>query len=164
MRRAELLDCARQGATHDDSQRWRIPGRQRNSARVRSWSPKRGFRQSHFGKSAHGNAVVEFLLVPLVLLPLVFVIVRAAGIERAQLQITSAGRDLQRAMALVPDISNLQIRAIAMQILADNDIAQRSVVDVRETRNGLLVNLQTHVTGLIPATEKVISVAVDLSP
>lgn len=112
--------------------------------------------KEHGTRNSHGNAVVEFLLVPLILLPLLLVIARAVGIERAQLQLTSAGRDLQRCAALVDSLSQTQLHAIALEMLTDNDIASTAAVTVSTTTAGRKVNMTIRVDGLLPNTTTVL--------
>lgn len=108
----------------------------------------------------HGNAVVEFLLIPLILLPMLLVIVRAAGIERANLQLASTARDVQRCAALVDSLSNSQLKVIAIEMLADNALAINSVVTVTTLAGGRRVSMSVRVGGLLPTTKTVLTTSV----
>jgi len=99
-----------------------------------------------------GNAVVEFLIVPLVLLPLLLVLTRAAGIEHAQMQLTSASRDLQRAVDLTDGVTAHQLRALALVMLSDNAPIADPAVAVGATATGWRVTLAARTAGLLPGT------------
>ena len=102
--------------------------------------------------SERGNAVVEFLIVPLILLPLLLVLTRAAGIEHARLQLTSASRDIQRAAALAHGLTSQQLRALALVMLLDNAPLAEPAVAVSETTAGWRVTLVARPAGLLPGT------------
>lgn len=103
-------------------------------------------------RAEHGNAVVEFLVVPLILLPLLLVLTRAAGIEHAHLQLTSASRDLQRAAALSDTLTAHQLRALALVMLSDNASLAQPAVVVSATPTGWRVTLAARTAGLLPGT------------
>jgi len=107
--------------------------------------------RGHHGDE-HGNAVVEFLIVPLVLLPLLLVLTRAAGIEHAQMQLTSASRDLQRAVDLTDGVTAHQLRALALVMLSDNAPIADPAVAVAATATGWRVTLAARTAGLLPGT------------
>ncbi|NBO45576.1 MAG: hypothetical protein EBU85_00915 [Actinobacteria bacterium] len=107
-----------------------------------------------------GNAGVEFLLVPLILLPMLLVIARATEIERANLQLTSTARDVQRCAALVDSLSNSQLKVLALEMMADNALAANAAVAVTTTATGRRVSMSVRISGLLPATKTLLTTSV----
>ena len=79
-----------------------------------------------------GSAIIEFVFVALVvLLPLVYLIVAVAVVQRSQLVVTNAAREAGRAFATSPDGQSAPVRAATAVRIALGDDAGGGDVTVR---------------------------------
>ncbi|MEO6702598.1 MAG: TadE/TadG family type IV pilus assembly protein [Jatrophihabitantaceae bacterium] len=91
-----------------------------------------------------GNAIVEFVFVALVVLvPLIYLIVTVAVLQRARLATTNAARDVGRAIATADDAAQADTRAqaalriaLANQGLSPSDVQLRYVAADADCVNG----------------------------
>jgi Flp pilus assembly protein TadG len=85
-----------------------------------------------------GNAVIEFIFVALlVLVPLVYLTVAVAGVQRGRLALTDAARDVGRAIASTPSGGDVDLRAsAALRIALASQGLAVSDVDVRYVTAG----------------------------
>ncbi len=89
------------------------------------------------GFNDEGNAIVEFVFVAvLVFVPLVYLIVSVAVIQRASLAVTSAAREAGRAFATADSDSEAQSRAQVAARLALADQGDTEAIDLRFVAEG----------------------------
>ena len=94
--------------------------------------------------SDDGNAMIEFVFVAvLVLIPLVYLIVAVATVQRARLAATNAARDVGRAVATSNTLSEAPARAqaalkisLANEGLTPNDVELRYVAANADCQTG----------------------------
>lgn len=80
-----------------------------------------------------GNAIVEFVFVALlVLVPLVYLVVAVAVIQRSRLATTNAARDVGRAVATAASATDADLRSqVALRVAVTNQGLSPADVDIR---------------------------------
>jgi hypothetical protein len=109
-----------------------------------------------------GNSVLEFMAVPLILLPMLLVLARAVVIERTEIQASAAGRDLQRCVALAGPLTQTQLQSVAIALLRDNEVGGTTKVEARPNGTGWSVQMSVMVAGLVPGSKATVTQKVDL--
>ncbi|NDB18659.1 MAG: hypothetical protein EB027_05280 [Actinobacteria bacterium] len=90
------------------------------------------------------------LLVPLVLLPLAAVIVRAWTIQQTEFALTEATRSVSRAGALTERLGPEQYRALMQTALLDANLLEGTEVLIRSDSRSYLIVLRRKVDSLLP--------------
>lgn len=100
-----------------------------------------------------GNVLVEFLLVPLLLIPVALLVIRFWSVQQSELGLTEAARTLSRAAALAGPLTDDQCRAVALQVLVDFGVGDGTDVAIRHRALDTVVVFRRRVDGLLPGAE-----------
>lgn len=103
-----------------------------------------------------GNALLEIALVPLLLLPIAALIVRAWGIQQSQLSLSDVARTLGRASAVAPHSSPEQYRVLARVMLEDAGLLETTEVLMRSEGGTQIIVLRRRVDSLAPGLSSVV--------
>ena len=105
-------------------------------------------------RSNQGSALVEFLLVPLLVLPLVLTLAHIWTVQQSQLAFTDVARQLSRTSGLSDSVSKSSVRSVVWQLLADFDVESGTEVAVTSGVDGWHIHLHRTTTpiGFLPAT------------
>ena len=105
-------------------------------------------------RSNQGSALVEFLLVPLLVLPLVLTLAHIWTVQQSQLAFTDVARQLSRTSGLSDSVSKSSVRSVVWQLLADFDVESGTEVVVTSGVDGWHIHLHRTTTpiGFLPAT------------
>jgi Flp pilus assembly protein TadG len=105
------------------------------------------------GTDDDGSAIIEFVFVALVvLLPLVYLIVAVAVVQRSQLTVTNAAREAGRAFATSPDPGSAPERAATAVRIALGDDDGAGDVTVRFVAAGDSCTAESITPALSPGT------------
>lgn len=109
-----------------------------------------------------GNVLVELLLLPMLLLPLSSVVVRAWAIQRTELGLTEVTRTIHRVAALSDNASIARYRAITKVALADVDMTTGTTVLFRQQSGSKFIVLRRTIEGLLPGTTATVERSVEI--
>ena len=101
-----------------------------------------------------GNAIIEFIFVAVIILvPLVYLVVAVASVQRSQLAVTQAARNAGRAFATsdTPGEAAARARAAVRLALADQGLADDATL--RFVRSGASCNAPAVTPQLTPGAE-----------
>ncbi len=102
-------------------------------------------------QSDAGNAIVEFIFVAvLIMVPMVYLVVAVAKVQRSSLAVTEAAREAGRAFATGASTQDGRVRALAAARLAEQDAGLATMPDVRYVAAGTSCN-STQITPQLAA-------------
>jgi Flp pilus assembly protein TadG len=101
-----------------------------------------------------GNAVIEFIFVAvLIMVPLVYLIVAVASVQRSRLAVSNAARDVGRAIASDPTGGDTARAQAALRVALANQGLTPADVQVRLVASGDLCDAQAITPELTPGSE-----------